>query len=94
MESEFEKQLTKLINEHSMENSSNTPDFILARYLKGCLDNFNVIIQARESWYGRGRFETNTILLDYDGTGNPPPQNPTTNTEGTGEPIDIIKNSD
>jgi len=50
--SEFRKELAELLNRHSMENSSNTPDFVLADYLKSCLDVFNQATQARESWYG------------------------------------------
>jgi len=50
---EFEKKLEMLINECSMENGSNTPDFLLAKYLVGCLTNYNATIMARESWYGR-----------------------------------------
>jgi len=50
---EFEKKLAALINECSMENGSNTPDFLLAKYLVGCLVNYNAAIMARESWYGR-----------------------------------------
>jgi len=93
MESEFEKELEDLINKHSMENGSNTPDFILAQYLKGCLDNFNIIIQARESWYGRGVIETD-IPYDYDGTGVPPPQNPiTTSSETNNWLINPTKNT-
>jgi hypothetical protein len=53
----FEQDLQNLINSHSMENGSNTPDFILARYLKMCLENFNQTIQDREQWYGRGKFK-------------------------------------
>jgi len=49
----FQEELEKLINCHSQENGSNTPDFILASYLKGCLDNFNETVQAREKWHGR-----------------------------------------
>lgn len=48
---EFETELTNLINRYSMENDSNTPDFMLARYLKGCLDNFGKIMSARDLWY-------------------------------------------
>ena len=51
--SEFEKELEILINRYSKENDSNTPDFILAKYLKTCLDNFNTAIKEREKWYGR-----------------------------------------
>lgn len=50
---EFEKELDHLLNCHNMELASNTPDFILAQYLKGCLDVFNTAIQQREGWYGR-----------------------------------------
>jgi hypothetical protein len=49
----FEKELEKLINRHSQENLSNTPDFILARYIAGCLEAFNTAVTRRESWYGR-----------------------------------------
>jgi hypothetical protein len=50
---QFKEELEHLINKHSMENGSNTPDFVLTDYLMGCLDNFNRIIQSREKWYGR-----------------------------------------
>ena len=48
----FEKELEQLINKHSQENGSNTPDFILADYLCRCLSAFNSIIEKREKWYG------------------------------------------
>jgi len=53
MENKFKKELEQLINKYSMENDSNTPDFILAEYLIKCLDAFNVTLQRREAWYGR-----------------------------------------
>lgn len=49
----FEKELENLINRYSIENASNTPDFILARYMAGCLSNFNETVRRREVWYGR-----------------------------------------
>ena len=52
--SDFRKQLESLINCESKENGSGTPDFILAQYLDGCLENFDKTITAREKWYGRG----------------------------------------
>jgi hypothetical protein len=51
---EFQKELEHLINKHSMENGSNTPDYMLSEYLLRCLDNFNQTVQDRERWYGRG----------------------------------------
>lgn len=49
---EFSKQLEQLINIHSMENGSNTPDFLLAEYLLGCLDNFERTTGSRDRWHG------------------------------------------
>lgn len=48
----FEKELEILINKHSKENDSNTPDFILAEYLNNCLKTFNDALQKRAHWYG------------------------------------------
>lgn len=49
----FQRELTSLLNRYSKENASNTPDYILANYLIGCLNNYNNTLQAREKWYGR-----------------------------------------
>jgi len=48
---EFEKELTHLINRNCQENGCNTPDFILAEYMRACLDNFNKTTKARDRWY-------------------------------------------
>lgn len=48
----LQAQIQELLNEHSAETGSNTPDFILARYLKDCLDAFNNAVLARSNWYG------------------------------------------
>lgn len=50
---QFVSELTALINKYSIENNSDTTDFILAEYLVNCLDSFNKGIVAREAWYGR-----------------------------------------
>lgn len=47
----FEKELTELINKHSLENDSDTPDFILAKYLVWCLRGYNGAIKERGHWY-------------------------------------------
>jgi hypothetical protein len=49
----FRAELEGLINRHSMENGSSTPDFILAKYLAKCLTTFDETVLARETWYGR-----------------------------------------
>jgi len=51
--SAFQQDLEKLINYYSQENGSNTPDFILAKFLNDCLNAFNEAIPQREKWYGR-----------------------------------------
>jgi len=47
----FEKDLERLINRHSLENESGTPDYILARYLVRCLDAFNMATKHRTWWF-------------------------------------------
>lgn len=47
---DFEKELTDLLNRHSVESDSNTPDFILARYLCGCLLAWTVNTNKRDDW--------------------------------------------
>jgi hypothetical protein len=51
---EFRADIEHLINRHSMENGSDTPDFILATYLCDCLEAFDKAAKHREAWYGRG----------------------------------------
>ena len=48
---EFKKELTSLINRHSLENGSDSPDFILADYLTGCLHAFNECAEGRATAY-------------------------------------------
>lgn len=47
----FRKELESLLNKYSMENYSNTPDFILANYLMDCLFAFNELVSRRTGWY-------------------------------------------
>jgi hypothetical protein len=49
----LEEALTRLLNRYSEERASNTPDFILAKFLINALDTFNIAVQEREKWYGR-----------------------------------------
>lgn len=51
MSESFDVELEQLINKHSMENWSNTPDFILAEYLRACLNAFNNAVVSRSDWY-------------------------------------------
>jgi len=48
----LKQSLADLLNQHSRENNSNTPDHILADYLYRCLENFEITSRAREQWFG------------------------------------------
>ena len=48
---EFAKELEELINKHSIENFSNTPDFILADYLMNCLEAYHSIKIKNDNWH-------------------------------------------
>lgn len=50
---DFLKELAGIINRYSMENGSNTPDFILAEHLLTCLEVFDATSRRREGWYGK-----------------------------------------
>jgi hypothetical protein len=45
----FTRDLERIININSMENESNTPDFMIARYLCDCLHAYNNITMARDA---------------------------------------------
>lgn len=51
----FRKEIEAAINRNSMENGSDTPDFILANYLADCLHAFDSAVLHREKWYGRAK---------------------------------------
>jgi hypothetical protein len=51
--STFEQALAEVVNCHSRENGSNTPDFMLASFLANCLTAFDGAVRTREAWYGR-----------------------------------------
>lgn len=48
----FHQELESLINRFSMENGSDTPDWILANFLNGCLIQFDCAVKVRDRWYG------------------------------------------
>ena len=48
---DFVNELEGLINKYSLENKSDTPDFILAAYLVNCLSAFNFATTHRTKWY-------------------------------------------
>ena len=58
-EEEFREDLEALINSHSRENGSNSPDWLLAEYLVGCLEVFDKAVRNRDQQYGIEGIPTN-----------------------------------
>ena len=48
----LKKELEKVLNIACAENGSNTPDFILAKYILTCLYAFDGATRERDKWYG------------------------------------------
>jgi hypothetical protein len=64
---EIVKEFQEIINRYSLENDSNTPDFILAEYLWDCLISANILICARIAWYNpEGRPVTKPVEKNDD----------------------------
>ena len=65
---EFKKDLSSLINKYSIENRSNTPDYLIADYLFHCLLAFETVTNRRNKWYGDKRLyvRPQDIESDYD----------------------------
>jgi hypothetical protein len=59
------QKIASALNCHSMENGSNTPDFLLAEYLLDSLAAWNKCIVARAKWYGVP--VKNGVLSEADG---------------------------
>lgn len=47
----FVQELAALINAYSLENGSDTPDFILASFLENVLVDWNHATRARSRWF-------------------------------------------
>jgi hypothetical protein len=47
------REIASVINKHSRENESHTPDFILAEYLVQCLTAFEAATKTRAKWYNK-----------------------------------------
>jgi hypothetical protein len=50
----FSRELEHLINRYSIENGSDTPDFILCKYLIDCLHAYEQAIVLRNKWFQSG----------------------------------------
>lgn len=66
----FSQELSTVLNRHSKENGSNTPDFMLAQFLENCLESWDKVISNREAWYGRPRPGTEHSFIKDDSVQN------------------------
>ena len=79
----FREDLDRLLNRYSRENVSNTPDFVLGKYLQLCLIAGDELVRTREEYYGvhmepgktwiedEEAFDEGPDLPDEVGTGKP-----------------------
>lgn len=58
---EFLRNLTDLINQASLENMSDTPDYILAEYLFDCLVTYQNVVKKRDEWFGVDMWSANKL---------------------------------
>jgi hypothetical protein len=62
---EFRRDLQAVLNKHSRENGSNTPDYVLADYLIECLRALDKAILVRGEWHGE-RTQYTVAPIDVD----------------------------
>lgn len=62
----FKKELAFLVNKYSLENQTDTPDYVIADYLVRCLRNWNTTYQEREKWYYN--LDNSNTPQEYDGS--------------------------
>lgn len=48
---EIVRDLAKVINKYSLEQESQTPDYILAEYMLKSLSDLNRLMRDRDYWY-------------------------------------------
>jgi len=54
MNKEFEKELTELINRHSIENVVNMPDFMLSNMICRMIESIGPCIKKNLEWHIKG----------------------------------------
>jgi hypothetical protein len=67
----FDRELRALINKHSRENGSDTPDFILTAFLMQSLAAFDHATKSRSEWYAPP-VEASEMDMDAAGPATPP----------------------
>lgn len=63
---DFELEIRHVLNKHSEDNRSNTPDFILSKYIIDCLDAYNSALRRRSQWYSENPIVPESIKENRD----------------------------
>lgn len=50
-EDELTEELASLLNRHNVDNWANTPDYILAEHLMGCLRQYRATLETNRQWH-------------------------------------------
>lgn len=56
---EFVREIAAVCNRFSVENRSDTPDYMLAEFMTGCLNVYENTLCARAEWRNENRRPTN-----------------------------------
>jgi hypothetical protein len=59
--SDLQKEIETLLNQRGADTMTGTPDYILAKFLKGCLDAFAKAIHERDHHQGLTLNELNEM---------------------------------
>jgi hypothetical protein len=47
----FQEELRQALNKYGWDNSTNTPDYLLAGFLLGVLNSLNSLVRQRDKWW-------------------------------------------
>lgn len=90
----FRKDLTHIINYHSLESLCDTPDFILADYFIDCFVAYTRTVSSRDRWFGinmwREKYK-NVPETIHDGPVDDPPEPQYIYENVVLEPLEIIQ---
>lgn len=59
----FKKQLTEIINQNSLENLCDMPDYMIADFLLDTFIHMSAAVKKRDAWYGFRPFAGNPMFL-------------------------------
>jgi len=61
MRKDLKDDLAELLNQHSMEQASETPDYVLAEYMLGCLYTYEKAIVGKELFWDKQEKECSWV---------------------------------